>query len=172
MPGLRNDPIHVIINRKVLGEQLREKLYGRPTKFQDRSNRVYWANIIGYWVRRQVLTYSDVREVGETLARRLAPDHPLGDGEYDEALDGKLRHCLTGALNAEAERVAGTRTADDQRELKAGVHRKRVYAWMKDALLSGRCPECLQDVSEGDLCGHGYGRPQVDGKGGIVVDPS
>lgn len=170
--GLRTDPVHIVVNRKVLGGQLREALYGIPTKCGPRKNIVYWANVVGYWVRRQVLTYTQVRAEGMALAARLSCDAPYGNGSFDEVLDGRLREALMGVLCNLAKGVMEEQTQEERKALKEGTSRKRVHSWMKAALLEGRCPECLQDVSEGDGCGHGYGRPAIDGKGGIVVDPS
>jgi hypothetical protein len=168
----RSDPVHVIIRRKRLAMKIRDLLYGytaRPLK--PRRKVVHWANVIAYWPARQILTYAEVGLVGEALAQMLGPDQPYGTpGEYDEEIDDKLRRALTGMLYKRAmEKKAGISHAEKSRLLDL-VPQKRQTAWAKEALLNGACPMCLRDVSEGDQCGHGYGRPVIDGRGGILVD--
>ena len=144
-------------------------IYGHTVKGTDGSVLNRWCNAIGHYCGKGHLRYGEVLRVAIAFGKDLKARRAWLPEIYQRNIDFTLFRRFCDLLIARAE-AAQAAEPDRLEEFKDGREAYLIAAWQREALLNGLCPRCGADVSQGDPCGHGYGRPAQDGCGGVVVD--
>ena len=158
------DPAHVVRYRIETAYFVVERLYGHKLKRWPRDSITRWAHLCAAYPRRGKLTYRLVYELAKEKAEEL---HAREDWKpevlYDERVDWKLWQWFREELRECSARWMDTPEGQrNYEEFDAGKWQGALIQATKDALEKGLCPICLGNVREGDDCGHGYGRPELD----------
>ncbi len=187
-PKKPNDPLHVILKREKFGRSVRALFYPegqrpQPGAFPKKTAR-QWVNVVLYRAKRGYLRYTEVLVICQEVERGDALAGLAEERGLHLTKKGKIPHDLSwkrdkddGEVLDEAARFFCWKAIEEfcwKEERKPFTDEQfrvgQIVSWQKQALLDGQCPICLCRVDEKECPDHGYGRPRIDGKGGIEVD--